>query len=123
MRQAFIFLLMALAGPSIVLVQKSCGVGVLGYSHHNSEFYDEHTHESYANDTESYGVESDINAIIHAQLHDEWESRNYPCTSDCSGHEAGYAWAEKNNIYDSSDCDGKSQSFIEGCYAYVEEHN
>lgn len=46
----------------------------------------------------------------------------YECTEDCSGHEAGYSWAEENNIDDTYDCDGYSQSFIEGCEAYVDEN-
>ena len=45
----------------------------------------------------------------------------YPCTEDCSGHEAGYNWAEENDITDEGDCSGKSESFIEGCQSYVEE--
>jgi hypothetical protein len=46
----------------------------------------------------------------------------YPCTVDCSGHEAGYAWAEENAITDPDDCSGKSRSFVEGCRAYADEH-
>ncbi len=46
----------------------------------------------------------------------------YECTEDCGGHEAGYEWAEENDIYDSSDCDGNSSSFNEGCESYVEEN-
>lgn len=46
----------------------------------------------------------------------------YDCTQDCSGHEAGYAWAEQHDITDPDDCDGKSESFIEGCRAYAEEN-
>lgn len=45
----------------------------------------------------------------------------YNCTSDCSGHEAGYEWANENGIDDPDDCDGNSDSFIEGCQAYAEE--
>ena len=45
----------------------------------------------------------------------------YACTRDCSGHEAGYRWAEMNGIDDPWLCSGNSQSFIEGCQAYVEE--
>jgi hypothetical protein len=45
----------------------------------------------------------------------------YPCISDCSGHEAGYDWAEENGIDDPDDCMGRSQSFIEGCQTYAEE--
>lgn len=47
---------------------------------------------------------------------------DYDCTEDCSGHEAGYDWAEENDIYDEYDCDGNSNSFNEGCLSYVEEN-
>ena len=47
---------------------------------------------------------------------------NTPCTEDCSGHEAGYQWAEDNGIDDPIDCDGNSMSFIDGCEEYVEEN-
>lgn len=46
----------------------------------------------------------------------------YDCTVDCSGHEAGYAWAEEHGISDEDDCSGNSESFIEGCKAYVQEN-
>lgn len=46
----------------------------------------------------------------------------YDCTENCSGHEAGYEWAEENDIDDPDDCDGNSNSFNEGCEAYVEEN-
>ncbi|HEX4852751.1 hypothetical protein [Arenimonas sp.] len=48
-------------------------------------------------------------------------SGKYGCTDDCSGHEAGYAWAERNGIDDPDDCGGRSQSFIEGCWDYAEQ--
>lgn len=48
--------------------------------------------------------------------------KGYPCTEDCSGHEAGYEWAERKGVTDESDCDGKSNSFNEGCQAWVEEN-
>lgn len=46
----------------------------------------------------------------------------YGCTQDCSGHEAGYSWAEAKGITDPDQCGGKSWSFIEGCRAYAEEN-
>lgn len=46
----------------------------------------------------------------------------YPCTEDCSGHTAGFDWAEEHGITDPGDCGGKSESFIEGCRAYAEEY-
>ena len=45
----------------------------------------------------------------------------YECTSDCSGHEAGYDWALDSNVTDDSGCDGNSNSFNEGCEQYVSE--
>lgn len=48
---------------------------------------------------------------------------NYGCTFDCSGHQAGYNWAELNSIDDEDDCVANSNSFIEGCKQYVEENN
>lgn len=44
----------------------------------------------------------------------------YECTEDCSGHEAGYGWAEENGITDPDDCGGNSESFEEGCRSYAE---
>ena len=41
------------------------------------------------------------------------------CHGDCSGHDAGFDWARDHNITDESECGGNSQSFIEGCEAYV----
>jgi hypothetical protein len=41
------------------------------------------------------------------------------CTVDCSGHEAGYEWAEEEGITDPSECNGNSWSFIEGCEAFA----
>lgn len=47
----------------------------------------------------------------------------YECTEDCSGHKAGYNWAEEKGITDPWDCSGKSNSFIEGCKAYAGEYS
>jgi hypothetical protein len=52
--------------------------------------------------------------------------RGYECTVDCSGHEAGYDWAEAKGITDEDQCEDilitapNSTSFYEGCMAYVE---
>ena len=48
--------------------------------------------------------------------------QGYECTVDCSGHEAGYEWANRNGITDPGDCGGNSQSFVEGCQAFAEEN-
>jgi hypothetical protein len=46
----------------------------------------------------------------------------YQCTDDCSGHEAGYDWAETHDIDSEDTCDSQetnSESFKEGCKAFV----
>ena len=47
----------------------------------------------------------------------------FECTQDCSGHQAGYEWAEEQGITNPDDCGGKSESFIEGCIAYAEQQD
>ena len=59
--------------------------------------------------------------ILLAHPADAQDFHGYPCTVDCSGHEAGYDWAEKKDIDSTFDCSGNSNSFNEGCEAYVEE--
>lgn len=51
------------------------------------------------------------------------EFGGYECTDDCSGHAAGYRWAEAHDIADESNCPlrGNATSFYEGCLAYVED--
>lgn len=50
------------------------------------------------------------------------EFGGYDCTDDCSGHVAGYNWAEKHSIVNSTDCPyGNSLSFNEGCKVYAED--
>lgn len=45
------------------------------------------------------------------------------CIGDCSGHKAGYEWAEENGISSESDCNGNSDSFNEGCTNFVNGGN
>lgn len=72
------------------------------------------------------GLSEDIDpswSYPHEQPSDssEWDAIGKPCTEDCSGHEAGYQWAEEKGIGHHDDCGGNSQSFIEGCEAYAED--
>ena len=49
------------------------------------------------------------------------------CTDDCSGHKAGYEWAQALGITDPSTCQSilsrspNSVSFFEGCVTYTED--
>lgn len=48
-------------------------------------------------------------------------SKGMFCTDDCSGHIAGYQWAEERGISKDTGCTGNSRSFIRGCMQYVTE--
>jgi hypothetical protein len=48
---------------------------------------------------------------------------DFGCTQDCSGHDAGYQWAQDHGVTDESECGGKSWSFEEGCVAYAQEQS
>ena len=73
-------------------------------------------------------LESELANFTHkdTQIKDNYTDNKtfggYKCTEDCSGHEAGYEWAEDKGIEDADDCGGKSQSFIEGCRTYANEN-
>ena len=61
-----------------------------------------------------------LQASNRAEAQDSFNG--YPCTQDCSGHQAGYEWAQQNGITSPSQCGGSSQSFSEGCQSYAEEN-
>lgn len=65
----------------------------------------------------SDGTGADANNV---DAYDVEDTGDYVCTQDCSGHEAGFAWGQENDIEDESDCGGNSQSFIEGCEAFAQ---
>ena len=89
-----------------------------GCSSNQSTNYDSDYHSSYSED--DYSDEEDSEQDEESE--DEDTFHGYTCTDDCSGHQAGYDWAETNDITDPDDCSGNSQSFIEGCQAYAEEN-
>jgi hypothetical protein len=45
------------------------------------------------------------------------------CLNDCSGHQAGYQWAQQHDIGDESSCSGNSSSFNEGCRTFIGENS
>lgn len=59
-------------------------------------------------------VQADALANEHRHFH------GYVCSDDCSGHRAGYDWAERKGITLEDDCPDDSNSFFEGCLAYIE---
>jgi hypothetical protein len=59
-------------------------------------------------------------ALVYMARTQDRTYAGFNCTVDCSGHEAGYRWAEQNSIDDEDYCpDGDTESFHEGCIAYV----
>lgn len=73
---------------------------------------------AYAARVASYDRQVDLSSV---DAYDVEDTGDYDCTDDCSGHEAGFAWAQEHDITDESDCGGKSMSFIEGCEAFARE--
>lgn len=78
----------------------------------------EYTESSY-DDAEQ--VAEEVTTAEAAPAYSGQEFYGNPCIGDCSGHEAGYQWAEENGIDDPDTCGGNSNSFIEGCQSYAEE--
>ncbi len=74
------------------------------------------------NGAERITEEFNNGGVIDMEVDDSITRDTWECTSDCSGHDAGYGWASENDITDPSDCGGKSVSFIEGCEAYANEN-
>lgn len=59
--------------------------------------------------------------LSNVDPYDVVDNGDYACTQDCSGHSAGFSWAQENDVTDAADCGGNSQSFIEGCEAFEAE--
>ena len=75
-----------------------------------------------SSDSSAPSSTSDLYGNTDYEVEELITSENWVCTDDCSGHEAGYEWAAENGITDPYDCDGNSDSFIEGCEAYANEY-
>lgn len=52
--------------------------------------------------------------VVAADFH------GYPCTQDCSGHRAGYEWAERKGVTDPDDVParGNADAFSQDCAWY-----
>ena len=90
-------------------------------NNYHSDYHSSYSQNDYSNDEEE-GEEQSEDEENDDALSSPLTFHGYTCTDDCSGHQAGYDWAEENNITDPDDCSGNSQSFIEGCQAYAEEN-
>ena len=86
------------------------GCGGSGGARYDDGSYDDYTEEADATEADP----SDVDATSVEDTGD------YVCTDDCSGHEAGFSWGQENDLTDASECSGNSQSFIEGCEAFVQ---
>lgn len=73
-------------------------------------------------DTEYIRREFNNGKVIEVPVDESITRDTWDCTGDCSGHDAGYEWAEEQGISNPGDCGGNSESFIEGCEAYANEN-
>jgi len=66
-------------------------------------------------------AEDGCKAYIQRNYTGEQPFHGYECAEDCTGIEAGYAWAEQQGITNPENCSGGSQPFLEGCRAYANQ--
>lgn len=105
--------------------QSSSKVDTSSYSEDGYEWAENNDVSSFDDCQDQFGTgyeEDECNRYVKENYSGYNSFNGYDCTEDCSGHEAGYNWAENNDIYDESDCSGNSNSFIEGCVSYVEDN-
>jgi hypothetical protein len=69
------------------------------------------------------GILFSVALLIAASDAHAREFGGYECSDNCSGHAAGYRWAEVHSIRSESDCPlrGGAVSFYEGCLVYVDD--
>jgi len=89
----------------------------------DSDARDEAAEEARRAAYEGHGAGSDGSSadLDEVDAYDVEDSGDYVCTQDCSGHEARFAWAQERDFTDESVCGGDSQSFIEGCEAFLRD--
>ena len=67
----------------------------------------------------SYAIYSSIEKHDTSVAYRAMRAELSRCSSDCSGHRAGYAWAKAHNVMAVDDCNGQSLAFLNGCMSYV----
>lgn len=101
----------AVGGFALVLLLAACGGSSGGGRYADANDYDEADYDEPVIDADPGGVEArEVQAPDFAD-----------CTEDCSGHDAGFEWAQDNDVTDPSECGGDSHSFVAGCEAFAEQ--
>ena len=109
--------------PLAAVIIGACTATACG-SHHDAEVAEAPatpvetttTPETLANDQRSEGTTQSATATEGGYEDAEGDA---DCTTDCSGHEAGWAWAKEREVTDEAECTGSSESFTAGCDAYA----
>ena len=99
---------------SVSLACAGCGSGDAGSAYDERE----ETSEERADFNEDSARDDAVSDLSGQSFQDVGDTSR--CTDDCSGHDAGWQWAQDNDVTDSFECSG-SGSFEDGCQAYVEE--
>jgi hypothetical protein len=93
----------------VALSRSGLIIGALLLSACSSEPSDQGIDQAYEN------AQDDLSGTTYEEVGD-----TSACTEDCSGHNAGFEWAQEQGVTDRSECSGDSQSFVEGCEAYAD---
>lgn len=72
-----------------------------------------------ANAVKSIELETYWDDYAEYNIRTQYKFLDYECSTDCSGHIAGYEWAAVNAASHSADCSNHSESFKRGCNLYV----
>lgn len=64
-------------------------------------------------------VTSDQTPAQRTAAIERWARRTWDCSEDCSGHIAGWEWADRNAVTEPEECRNHSRSFEEGCRTSV----
>lgn len=95
------------------------------WTNHQSQLKDQETkarQQQLINSTNTTRTPPTYNAPNSSSGNYESNHGTEDCTSNCSGHDAGYDYADENNICDTEYSDGNSDSFNEGVIAWAEDN-
>lgn len=70
-------------------------------------------------EAKNFFIEKELNELYEKEFLNI--SDIHVCTTDCSGHIAGFEWAKSNDVWKHEKCVGYSNSFVEGCRIFVDE--
>jgi hypothetical protein len=104
-----------IGGIAVLILGSTLGLDLLGGDRTSTESFtgaDSSWKTDTSSDEPSYFVDTEYTEVMGTDS----------CTQDCSGHSAGWEWAEEYEICDPDYDNGNSDSFNEGVNQWTEEN-